>query len=76
MESDQIKINIRISVSELKVEKFKNVLLYLLECCAGKPNKSIINREYRSSTDITGAVEPVNFARTLIYWGFYSQNFQ
>ena len=30
--------NIRISVPELKVDKMKNVLLYLLEFCAGKPN--------------------------------------
>ena len=30
--------NIRISVPQLKIDKFKNVLLYLLECCAGKPN--------------------------------------
>jgi uncharacterized phage-associated protein len=28
----------RISVPALKVEKFKNVLLYVLERCAGKPN--------------------------------------
>ncbi|MFZ1675649.1 MAG: type II toxin-antitoxin system antitoxin SocA domain-containing protein, partial [Saprospiraceae bacterium] len=28
----------RISVPKLKVEKFKNVLLYILERCAGKPN--------------------------------------
>jgi len=28
----------RIAVPTLKVEKFKNVLLYLLEKCAGKPN--------------------------------------
>jgi uncharacterized phage-associated protein len=28
----------RISVPVLKVEKFKNVLLYILERCAGKPN--------------------------------------
>ena len=30
--------DIRISVPELQIDKFKNVLLYLLECCAGKPN--------------------------------------
>jgi uncharacterized phage-associated protein len=30
--------NIRISVPSLNVAKFKNVLLYLLEKCAGKPN--------------------------------------
>jgi uncharacterized phage-associated protein len=38
--------NIRISVPELNVEKFKNVLLYLLECCAGKPNigETVLNK--------------------------------
>jgi len=30
--------NTRISVPKLKVNKFKNVLLYILENCAGKPN--------------------------------------
>lgn len=28
----------RISVTNLKIDKFKNVLLYILEQCAGKPN--------------------------------------
>ncbi|MBA7573862.1 hypothetical protein ES708_15661 [subsurface metagenome] len=32
------KQEIRISVPKLKVEKLKNVLLYILEKCAGKPN--------------------------------------
>jgi transcriptional regulator with XRE-family HTH domain len=32
------KEEIRISVPALKVNKFKNVLLYILERCAGKPN--------------------------------------
>jgi len=32
------KADERISVPTLKVEKFKNVLLYILERCAGKPN--------------------------------------
>jgi len=32
------KEEIRISVPALKVSKFKNVLLYILERCAGKPN--------------------------------------
>jgi transcriptional regulator with XRE-family HTH domain len=32
------KEDIRISVPQQKVEKFKQVLLYLLERCAGKPN--------------------------------------
>ena len=38
--------NIRISVPQLKVNKFKNVLLYLLECCAGKPNvgETVLNK--------------------------------
>jgi len=38
--------NIRISVPELKVNKFKNVLLYLLECCAAKPNvgETVLNK--------------------------------
>jgi len=30
--------SVRVSVPELKVEKFKNILLYILERCAGKPN--------------------------------------
>ncbi|MBT7490988.1 MAG: DUF4065 domain-containing protein [Bacteroidetes bacterium] len=29
---------IRISIPELRVNKFKNILLYILEKCAGKPN--------------------------------------
>jgi transcriptional regulator with XRE-family HTH domain len=29
---------IRISIPRLKIEKFKNILLYILEKCAGKPN--------------------------------------
>lgn len=32
------KQEIRISVPTLNVEKFKNILLYILERCAGKPN--------------------------------------
>jgi transcriptional regulator with XRE-family HTH domain len=32
------KFNTRISVPKLKVNKFKNILLYILENCAGKPN--------------------------------------
>ena len=38
--------NIRISVPKLQVDKFKNVLLYLLECCAGKPNigETVLNK--------------------------------
>lgn len=39
-EPDQPKTaqKMRISVPKLKVEKFKNILLYVLERCAGKPN--------------------------------------
>ncbi|MBE9467355.1 MAG: DUF4065 domain-containing protein [Bacteroidetes bacterium] len=29
---------LRVSIPELKVNKFKNILLYILERCAGKPN--------------------------------------
>jgi transcriptional regulator with XRE-family HTH domain len=38
--------NIRISVPEIRIDKFKNVLLYLLECCAGKPNvgETVLNK--------------------------------
>jgi len=38
--------NIRISVPKMNVSKFKNVLLYLLECCAGKPNvgETVLNK--------------------------------
>jgi len=32
------KVEERISIPSLKVSKFKNVLLYILERCAGKPN--------------------------------------
>lgn len=32
------KMEVRISVPALQVNKFKNVLLYILERCAGKPN--------------------------------------
>lgn len=32
------KTEVRISVPTLQVKKFKNVLLYILERCAGKPN--------------------------------------
>lgn len=38
--------NERISVPKLRVSKFKNVLLYLLEHCAGKPNvgETVLNK--------------------------------
>lgn len=40
------KPDLRISVPDLKVGKFKNVLLYILECCAGKPNigETVLNK--------------------------------
>jgi len=40
------KNNIRVSVPKLQVNKFKNVLLYLLESCAGKPNvgETVLNK--------------------------------
>jgi len=37
-ESNTKKIEERISVPTLQIDKFKNVLLYILEKCAGKPN--------------------------------------
>lgn len=38
--------DVRISVPSLNVEKFKNVLLYILEQCAGKPNvgETVLNK--------------------------------
>jgi transcriptional regulator with XRE-family HTH domain len=38
--------NIRISVPELQIDKLKNVLLYILEYCAGKPNvgETVLNK--------------------------------
>ena len=40
------KVDIRISVPDLQVAKFKNVLLYILERCAGKPNigETVLNK--------------------------------
>ena len=40
------QLNIRISVPELQVDKCKNVLLYILERCAGKPNvnETVLNK--------------------------------
>ncbi len=37
-ESADTKMQERISIPQLQVNKFKNVLLYILERCAGKPN--------------------------------------
>jgi transcriptional regulator with XRE-family HTH domain len=38
--------NIRISIPDLQVSKFRNVLLYILENCAGKPNvgETVLNK--------------------------------
>jgi len=40
------KADERISVPTLKLNKFKNVLLYILERCAGKPNvgETVLNK--------------------------------
>jgi transcriptional regulator with XRE-family HTH domain len=38
MENKPKKVAERISVPKLQINKFKNVLLYILERCAGKPN--------------------------------------
>ena len=40
------KSDLRISIPDLKVDKFKNVLLYILEHCAGKPNigETVLNK--------------------------------
>jgi len=38
IETKSKKIEERISIPTLQVDKFKNVLLYILERCAGKPN--------------------------------------
>jgi transcriptional regulator with XRE-family HTH domain len=45
-ESPITKNDIRISVPDLQVDKFKNVLLYILEHCAGKPNvgETVLNK--------------------------------
>ena len=37
-ESAEDKSDIRISVAEINMQKFKNLILYILEKCAGKPN--------------------------------------
>ena len=37
-ESESLKVKERIAVPKLNVKKFKNILLYILEKCAGKPN--------------------------------------
>lgn len=40
------KVNERISIPTLQINKFKNVLLYILERCAGKPNvgETVLNK--------------------------------
>lgn len=43
---EEDKSDLRVSVPELDVNKFKNVLLYILERCAGKPNigETVLNK--------------------------------
>jgi len=45
-EVNQKNADVRISVPSLNVDKFKNVLLYILEQCAGKPNvgETVLNK--------------------------------
>ena len=45
-EQPAAKVDVRISVPDLKVKKFKNILLYILERCAGKPNigETVLNK--------------------------------
>lgn len=45
-EKAEKKSDLRISVPDLQVSKFKNVLLYILEHCAGKPNlgETVLNK--------------------------------
>jgi len=45
-DAPETKLNIRISVPELQLDKLKNVLLYILEHCAGKPNvgETVLNK--------------------------------
>jgi transcriptional regulator with XRE-family HTH domain len=40
------KTELRISLPELQISKLMNVLLYILECCAGKPNigETVLNK--------------------------------
>ncbi len=44
--ANQEKVRERISVPKLQVDKFKQVLLYILERCAGKPNvgETVLNK--------------------------------
>ena len=46
IEENQEKQTERVSVPSLQVDKFKNVLLYVLEHCAGKPNvgETVLNK--------------------------------
>jgi transcriptional regulator with XRE-family HTH domain len=45
-EAPEADLKIRISIPELQVDKFKNVLLYIMEHCAGKPNvgETVLNK--------------------------------
>jgi uncharacterized phage-associated protein len=40
------KTELRVSIPELQVSKLMNVLMYILECCAGKPNigETVLNK--------------------------------
>jgi len=45
-EEENTKQEVRIAVPTLQIKKFKNVLLYILERCAGKPNvgETVLNK--------------------------------
>lgn len=45
-EENPKNVDVRISVPSLNIDKFKNVLLYILEQCAGKPNvgETVLNK--------------------------------
>lgn len=45
-EANPKNVDVRISVPSLNIDKFKNVLLYILEQCAGKPNvgETVLNK--------------------------------
>lgn len=45
-DEDEVNEEVRISVPEFNVRKFKNLILYILEQCAGKPNvgETVLNK--------------------------------
>lgn len=45
-ENESKKLDARISIPKLNIEKLKNILLYILERCAGKPNvgETLLNK--------------------------------